>query len=332
VRHFRDILVAGQVKENASPQGAALDYSAEISEKLKEQGSRIPAQRLIAYIHAFSETLRELRFAPHMRTALEVCALRLCSPVVLAEGGAPSQAQGEELAGLLSRIAKLERKVASLAEGPPVIADLTQHSQVPPIPAHDNAAGEALFSQQQTQPEAPSATQPPEESNPTLTGSLTPDLLSQIKSNWNSLANNLSPMLRSALLRCGLEADGAMLQIICDNESEVKFLKEKNRPMAIREAMAERFNLSTPPNLAFIVRDNYNKVAAKSNTRNSRETTPQYHASSIIPDAPFDPLFDTPSGTPPNLHPGTPQELTLDQVDDWSDFGQETNPGSTSPF
>jgi hypothetical protein len=50
------------------------------------------------------------------------------------------------------------------------------------------------------------------------------------------------------------------------------FLKEKNRPLAIREALAERFNLSTPPNLAFVVREAYNKQAPKMQPAPKEET------------------------------------------------------------
>jgi len=74
VRHFRDVLVAGLADGE--------EFSAQIATMLKEQSTRIPAAQLMAYIHAFSETLREMRFAPHMRTAFEVCALRMCMPTL----------------------------------------------------------------------------------------------------------------------------------------------------------------------------------------------------------------------------------------------------------
>jgi len=281
------VLVAGQ--------GAALDYSAEISEKLKQQGTRLPAERLIAYIHTFSETIRELRFAPHMRTALEVCALKLCSPIMLAENNAPGYAHTSELEGLLSRLAKLEHQVSSLAEMPQS------------IPPEEPAKGEP-----HTPNIPPSLTPTPPETSqpapPAHAGGLTPQLLSTIKSNWKAMTNTLSPMLRSTLIRCGLEADGAILQIVCDNESEVKFLKEKNRPLAIREALAEKFNLSTPPNLAFIVRDTYNKATSSSNG----------------------PIPITPQSTPEPA-PQAKQEPQMEQMD-WSDFGQGVDADADSPF
>jgi len=72
IRHFRDVLVASL--------GDGDEFSAQITAKLKEQGQQIPAPRLLEFINVFSETLREMRFAPHARTAFEVSALRLCMP------------------------------------------------------------------------------------------------------------------------------------------------------------------------------------------------------------------------------------------------------------
>ena len=72
IRHFRDVLVASL--------GDGGEFSAQITAKLKEQGQQIPAPRLLEFINVFSETLREMRFAPHARTAFEVSALRLCMP------------------------------------------------------------------------------------------------------------------------------------------------------------------------------------------------------------------------------------------------------------
>lgn len=328
VRHFRDVLVAGQ--------GAALDYSDEIAEKLKEQGRHLPAERLIAYIHAFSETLRELRFAPHMRTALEVCALRLCSPAVLAEteNGASGPAHSGELEGLLSRLAKLERYVSDLAE----IPQTAYTAQSPALQPHVQPIAPELANTTNIHVSAPNFTNVPEAPKPQSlpetphpvdlpptpphSGGLTPQLLSTIQSNWISVVNTLSPMLRSTLIRCGLKADGAILQIICDNESEVKFLKDKNRPLTIREALAERFNLSTPPNLAFIVSDPYN-IATKPNSTAPKKAS----LSPPLGDAPSPPPFEIPTETPQEAL----QEMTLEQMD-WSDLGQGADADATVPF
>ncbi|MCL1862841.1 MAG: DNA polymerase III subunit gamma/tau [Defluviitaleaceae bacterium] len=75
VRHFRDVLVAGLSKDSGG------EFSADVFAKLKEQAERIPRENLMRYISAFSETIRDMKFVPHMRTAFEVCALKICMPV-----------------------------------------------------------------------------------------------------------------------------------------------------------------------------------------------------------------------------------------------------------
>jgi len=330
VRHFRDVLVAGQ--------GADLDYSAQIKDKLKEQGLRMPADKLIEYIRAFSETLRELRFAPHMRTALEVCALRLCSPGVMGVGGG---ARGDmlELEGLIARIGKMERQLADIAAGvvlakqisPAPQATSPSHSPPPtptvipgltrnPLPldkdggipgqARDDKGTQDDMARQDDEGNQNDVVRQDEEghrdSGKGNSGALTPQLLSQIQSNWKSLCNNLPPMLRSMLTRCNLEANGGTLEIICDNESEAKLLKDKNRPITIREVLAERFNLSTPPNLAFVVRENNNAPAPKAPIQRAEPPEPP-------------PAYDIP---------------TSDEIAQlgWDDYGQGVSEDTESPF
>ena len=70
VRHFRDVLVAGITGID--------EFSKSYGDLLVEQSSRISGEDLMRYINDFSETIREMRFAPHMRTAFEVCVLGLC--------------------------------------------------------------------------------------------------------------------------------------------------------------------------------------------------------------------------------------------------------------
>ena len=70
VRHFRDVLVAGIAGTS--------EFSKSYGDLLIEQSKTIPGEKLMKFINDFSETIREMRFAPHMRTAFEVCALGLC--------------------------------------------------------------------------------------------------------------------------------------------------------------------------------------------------------------------------------------------------------------
>lgn len=81
VRHFRDVLVTGL-------DGGG--FSAD--EKYKEQAARIPRDFLMMCINAFSEVQREMRFAPHKRTAFEVCALKICMPEAMPQA-APVQSR-----------------------------------------------------------------------------------------------------------------------------------------------------------------------------------------------------------------------------------------------
>lgn len=95
VRHFRDVLVAGLTDGE--------EFSANAAVKLKEQSARVPSGLLMRYINAFSEALREIRFAPHVRTAFEVCALKMCISQtaeisVTAEATAVSSAENQSIA------------------------------------------------------------------------------------------------------------------------------------------------------------------------------------------------------------------------------------------
>jgi DNA polymerase-3 subunit gamma/tau len=78
IRHFRDLLVASQT-------GGLdlLEHIEETRQALKEQSERLSLQEIIGYIYIFSELQRDIRFAPHARTALEVCAVKICSPLLV---------------------------------------------------------------------------------------------------------------------------------------------------------------------------------------------------------------------------------------------------------
>jgi len=288
VRHFRDVLVAGQ--------GMEMDYSPEIADKLNKQGARMSGTQLATYINAFSETLRELRFAPHMRTALEVCALRLCSPVMQKENSGPSS--GMELEGVLTRIVTLERQIAELAANP---------GNLPVSSKPEESHAVSVMDTNQQESKITSNEPPPRPLQGQSSNTLTPQLLSEIQSDWRNLCNSLPPMLRSMLVRCGTEASGGTLEIICDNESEAKILKDKNRPMMIREALAERFNLSTPPNLAFIVRESYN-IPKKLHQEPKAYTPPP----------------------PQEIEPHPTQQEPIQMG--WDDYGQAVESDDDSPF
>jgi len=222
IRHFRDVLVTGLVND---PN--AVDFSTEIADELRRQGKRIPAEQLMKYVHTFSETLREMRFAPHARTALEVCALKLCVPYVAgAENINPTNSRRPTL-----RLFKSHRSpsVRSTPENlSPSQNSLSQaESDTPPDP----------------RPESPTSN------------------LDAIVAGWDDLCSGFPNPMRSYCNHCGIENNDGKLEIIIASEAEKDLLKPKES--IIREAIADKFSFSTPPNLAFVVREGYNKVKAE---------------------------------------------------------------------
>ena len=220
IRHFRDVLVAGLVSD---PN--AVDFSAEIAEKLREQGKHVPSQKLMEYIHTFSETLREMRFAPHARTALEVCALRICMP---------------------------KAEVAYVPMEKPAEIPVVKPIAKPPTP-------------------------------PKMLGDVTPDILDKIAAGWDAMCNSFPNPMRSQCAQCGMENNDGVLEIIISNEATRNILKPKEA--SIREAIAEKFGLSTPPNLAFVVREGYNKPKVQQpEVRNRFEPRPEPEQQTIPAD------------------------------------------------
>ena len=227
IRHFRDVLVAGLVSD---PN--AIDFSAEIAAELKEQGRRVSPQNLMEYIHVFSETLREMRFAPHARTALEVCALRVCVPR-----------------------AQIEMPVTYAQPAPAAV----------PV-------------------EKPAETEKPA---PKLTSDITPGTLDNIAASWDALCTNFANPMRSMCAQCGLEHNDGKLELIMSSTSIRDILKPKET--LIREAITDKFKLSTPPNLAFIVREGYNKVTtAKTPEIKIEQREPEPEPTLIQPSIPDD--------------------------------------------
>ena len=76
IMHFRNLLVAAQITNNAD----ILDYAPETIEKYRQQGASVGPLTLIGYIREFSELQNKMRYLPQERLALEVCTIKLCSP------------------------------------------------------------------------------------------------------------------------------------------------------------------------------------------------------------------------------------------------------------
>ena len=71
IRHFRNVLVVGLCGGG--------DFSKSYGELLASQAKKTGTGLLMEYIGGFSEAVRDMRYASHMRTAFEVCALGFCT-------------------------------------------------------------------------------------------------------------------------------------------------------------------------------------------------------------------------------------------------------------
>ena len=118
VRHFRDVMVAGIT--------GISEFSKSYGDLLLQQSKAVSGESLMKYINDFSETIREMRFAPHIRTAFEVCALGLC--FVAFEGGTNQNLPERLESGTTNRIspAPTENVTVSLAKGL-ALTDLPGH-------------------------------------------------------------------------------------------------------------------------------------------------------------------------------------------------------------
>jgi DNA polymerase III subunit gamma/tau len=212
VRHFRDVIVAGF---NADEFSSA--------EKLKEQSARVDVELLMKFINAFSEALREMRFAPHMRTAFEVCALKLCA----------------ECAGRTADIEEPSRQEKRHHERAGRAPDFEEPSR------QEKQRHEDVSSQEIKKP-----TQEKNFSAP-----------SDYKNKWQMFCKKLPASIRFMCAQCGVEEINGMLKLFCGDETTRAVLDGKTA--VIRETLADYFGLTTPPNLAIEVREAYNKKEEK---------------------------------------------------------------------
>ncbi|MCL2363599.1 MAG: DNA polymerase III subunit gamma/tau [Defluviitaleaceae bacterium] len=319
IRHLRDALVASLIKSDD-----ALDTSAEASTQLRTQGQAIGTAKLMAYIHTFSEMQRELRFAPHKRTALEVCALGIITP-----RAATTIESSEAPASYINAAPPFAP--ASNPSTAPTTSNM--HTSTPQQPAHTSPAitpppatptspaenpphTQAATPQTEFQYEnnASSPTPLPNTKAPTHQGtpaSLT-EALNRIPADWPSICKNLAQPMRSMLARCQVIPQGEQLLITSDSEAINE--RVKAHQMTIRETLADRYDLATPPNLAFAISTQPIRPPQKQppNPSAPRDVT-QQSAPSAPPTnkAPFNEAHnDSGFPTPP------PEE------DDWAAFGQ----------
>ncbi|MCL1843642.1 MAG: DNA polymerase III subunit gamma/tau [Defluviitaleaceae bacterium] len=234
VRHFRDVLVAG-FSESLDGTG---EFSADSFAKLKEQSTRIHGGLLMKYINGFSDALREMRFVPHMRTAFEVTALRLCMPeipvvpvatVVPVTTAAP---------------------VASVATATNSPAENSFAAEKPVVPVTTVATATNSSAEKPVVPAAPVAPVAPDapDGEPI-----------DIVANWAKFctAKALPRSLQSMLKLCTPKLEDGVLKIFCGKGYKKQLERQKK---AIREGLADYFKLSTPPHLEIEEAEAYNIV------------------------------------------------------------------------
>ncbi|MDR1663631.1 MAG: DNA polymerase III subunit gamma/tau [Clostridiales bacterium] len=250
-KHFRDLLVARQDSGEK-----ILDYTKETIRKLQAQAARFEDETLALYIRAFSELQNELRYSPHPRLALEVCAVKLCHPSVL-----------DKPEALLARLEKLERLLENGA--PPGVsaakpAVSLAEAEQSPVSSKDSPADLVPASE----PPQAAAAIPPAPSN--ITPAVSPKLVAEMQKDWAVFCGDFRPPLKTMLPLCGIELNGGILQMVCGDESSMRYLKD--RQPKIMEKLAERFSLPESANLAFTVRDGYNKQIAVADSKTASDT------------------------------------------------------------
>lgn len=96
--HLRNLMITASVND----AGKILNVSAESAEALREQTKRISKSEISRLISVFSELSSEIKYASNKRVVLEVCLMKLCTPVVEADYTA-----------VAAKLAALERKLRS---------------------------------------------------------------------------------------------------------------------------------------------------------------------------------------------------------------------------
>jgi DNA polymerase-3 subunit gamma/tau len=220
VRHLRDLLVASQTDGLD-----LLEYIDEVRQALAAQSKRLPLGVTIHYIYTFSELQRDLRFAPHTRTALEVCAVKLCKP---------QEAYATPVQEVVKPV-QVQEAVKPVQEAVKPVQEAVKSVQEAVKPVEPQAS--------------PAAAKTP----------LTPDVLTDIQKGWSTFCKSdiftMPEIIR--LSQTGLEISNRQLQVICGDEINMKRLKSEQKKLS--EGLMHAFSLDTAPNLAFVVRDAYNK-------------------------------------------------------------------------
>ena len=98
ITHLRNLLIASAVTDAAK----ILDVSEDTSKRLKEQANSISKAEIRHMITVFSELSNNMKYAANKRVLLELCFIRLCSPV-----------EESNYDAIAAKLASLERQIKS---------------------------------------------------------------------------------------------------------------------------------------------------------------------------------------------------------------------------
>lgn len=180
-----------------------LDVSTENLVQLKEEAQMVDNDTLIRYIRIFSELTNQLKYSSQKRVLLEVTMIKLCCPAMETTRDA-----------LLDRIRAVEKQ---LEDG------------LPERPARDKNIDEERDRAARTKP-----------SKPKIPDALNEDVKA-IAENFRTMANGLSPMLKSCLKKARLSAgEGNRLLIVCQDEMEASVVGTEDHKAEIEAKIEEK--------------------------------------------------------------------------------------------
>ncbi len=216
ITHFRNLLVSGTNSVHI------LDYSSDMSAKLRAQGEKIDRQTLIEYITEFSALQSQIRYASNERIILEVAAIKLCNPTI-----------NDDNTGLLSRIKKLEDDVDKRISNPIIV---------------------------EAPKELPHAKQSAEEQPPAVKlEKFIKDDLQHVINRWKTFTEQFTGMAKAFLENAKPDsAQDDLLYIVCGDEMAAAYFKREPNLTLINETLKKFFNIDF--NVVFTHKSDYDKL------------------------------------------------------------------------
>ena len=180
-----------------------LDVSTENLAQLKEEAQMLDSDTLIRYIRIFSELTNQLKYSTQKRVLLEVTLIKLCCPAMETARDA-----------LLDRIRAIEKQLEEgLYRAPAPDRDIREQ-------------GDSVVRAEQPRPKLPEA--------------LSEDVKA-VAENFRTIANDISPMLKSYLKKARLSAgEGNRLLIVCPDEMGASVVGTQEHKAEIEERIQEK--------------------------------------------------------------------------------------------